>query len=793
MRVPTSTYELRGVILCMSMLFASSIAAASQPAFNKGPLDRLLSGMARNEQLMGSLTITKNGLVQYSRVMGYRLIGDKEKALATATTGYRIGSISKMFTAALILQLVEEKKLTLASTLDQYFPAVPNASRITIKDLLTHRSGLSDIKEMPSFSSWAQQPRTRDEMLTAINSSSIRFEPGTKAEYNNSAYILLSYIIEQVCSQPYADVLQKRISSRIGLKHTYYATLKGTRPDESLSYRYENGWKASPETDWSIPAGAGGLVSTSGDMARFISALFKGEIVNRTSLDLMKSITDGYGMGMVAIPFGNRMSFGHDGQIDDFDCDLQYFPSDRVAMSYCSNGHVLNTKSVLTAIQSAYFGIPYTLPLRTRHDQHDLSKLSALLAIRDGQYFDAVFNTCDIPFVESLFSKTFVFYQDQGYTSATKSQSWEEFIGDIKTTCDQKRKGQGDRMRRDVPSKTLQLLPVNDHEVIQTGTQHFYIVKEGVNDQLVEESKFARNWRQKDGQWTMAWEIDYHYNTNLGASNGSTPPAETHSLYDEIAGLEGALVTAFNARNTEVLKKTIAVDAESYGSPGGVVIGNSLSDGAASLVNRSNSDTDLRMELVPGTLGVFPISNYGALGVGKHRVCGKANGQESCDDVSFVHIWRKRDVEWTLSTTIGYKDARRDTSEGAGKLFDTVMRMDSVLFDAFNNRDLDAMSSTFSTTLEFFQDNEGLENYQQTIDDFKIMFERNRDNGLRRDIVPGSIRVVPIEGYGAIELGEHRFCHSEAGKDDCGNFRFVNIWKDQGGDWKVTRAISYGH
>lgn len=126
-------------------------------------------------------------------------------------------------------------------------------------------------------------------------------------------------------------------------------------------------------------------------------------------------------------------------------------------------------------------------------------------------------------------------------------------------------------------------------------------------------------------------------------------------------------------------------------------------------------------------------------------------------------------------------------------LYNEIRHEDSVMFNAFNAQNLEALQATFSDTLEFYHDKGGVTGFAQTMLNFKDLFERNKTTGLRRVLVPGSLQVYPIAGYGAIETGEHQFCHIENGKNDCGTFKFLHIWKQENGQWKVTRAISYDH
>jgi hypothetical protein len=126
-------------------------------------------------------------------------------------------------------------------------------------------------------------------------------------------------------------------------------------------------------------------------------------------------------------------------------------------------------------------------------------------------------------------------------------------------------------------------------------------------------------------------------------------------------------------------------------------------------------------------------------------------------------------------------------------LHDTIARMDSLMFAAFNEHNIDKLKTFFSEDLEFYHDKGGVDNYLQTMENFKILFANNRNTGLRRDIVKESLEVYPVKDYGAVETCLHRFCHVENGKDDCGTFKNMMIWQRKNGQWKVTRVVSYGH
>jgi len=124
-------------------------------------------------------------------------------------------------------------------------------------------------------------------------------------------------------------------------------------------------------------------------------------------------------------------------------------------------------------------------------------------------------------------------------------------------------------------------------------------------------------------------------------------------------------------------------------------------------------------------------------------------------------------------------------------LYLEIAEMDRALFEAFNNRDLQKQETIFARDIEFFHDQGGVSTYDQLIENTKRLFAQNL--GLKRTLVPSSLEVYSIKDYGALEVGEHTFCHVENGRNDCGTFKFVHVWQKRSDGWKLTRVISYGH
>src|SRR5690606_22594424 len=154
--------------------------------------------------------LARNGEVIYDHTFGDGKTDVNGRRLVTPDTKYRIASITKTFTAGMAFQLIEEGRLRLTDTLGKFFPQVPDATRITIEQMLAHRSGIANL--VPD-GSWGMQPRTKDEMVSRIASGTPEFEPGARFGYSNAGYHLLGYIVEQAGGQPYQEALRDRITS----------------------------------------------------------------------------------------------------------------------------------------------------------------------------------------------------------------------------------------------------------------------------------------------------------------------------------------------------------------------------------------------------------------------------------------------------------------------------------------------------------------------------------------------------------------------------------------------------
>lgn len=302
--------------ITLTTLCMLSIGSFAQE-LNKQSLDNLFLTLNQEKIGAGSVSIFQNGKEIYVNSYGKR---DYENNLAnTSETKFRIGSISKTFTATLILKLIEEKKLSLDTKLSKFYPIVVNADKITIKNLLQHSSGIHNITNNPDYKLWLSKHHSKQQLLEKIYQLTSDFEPNSQEAYSNSNYILLSFIVEDISKKPYKDVLEQFIVHPLHLKNTKIGETIVVNKNEAKSYEYlNNQYIVQPETSMSIPLGAGFIVSTPTDLNTFMYALLNGKILKSSTVKLMKEIKNEAGLGLFRDQIGTVQGFGHSGAIDAF-------------------------------------------------------------------------------------------------------------------------------------------------------------------------------------------------------------------------------------------------------------------------------------------------------------------------------------------------------------------------------------------------------------------------------------------------------------------------------------------
>ncbi len=347
----------QSLYLLVFLIIATGLRAQT---FDRAKMDAFFDHLAANEQAMGSISISKDGKEIYQRAIGYAEAATEQAA--DAETAYRVGSISKTFTATIIMQLVEEGKLRLGTKLSDYFPQVPNAKKITVEQLLRHRSGIFNFTSAEDYEATMEDAISREDLAAKIASYPSAFPPDSTADYSNSGYVLLTYIAEQVTGREFAELLQKRICKPCGLTRTAYGGKISPAANEALSYTAVGEWELASETDMSVPAGAGAVIATPTDLTRFFNCLFTGKLIKETSLNRMTKLVDDMGMGLFQFPFGEKKAFGHTGGIDGFQSMAGYFPKERLAIAYVGNGIKYTVNDIMIGALSIYFGADYKLP-----------------------------------------------------------------------------------------------------------------------------------------------------------------------------------------------------------------------------------------------------------------------------------------------------------------------------------------------------------------------------------------------------------------------------------------------
>ncbi|MBU2019700.1 MAG: serine hydrolase [Bacteroidetes bacterium] len=343
---------MKKLIVLIQLLFVTQIGWSQG---NIQLIDQYFDSIEKYNQGMGSIAIFKNGKIQYATDYGYSSLAPK--VANTKKTKYRIGSISKIFTAICIMQLVEEKKLELKENLSTFFPEIPNANQITIEHLLRHRSGLFNFTENNDYQSFMSSHRTREDHIALFIKNGTTFPPDSTFSYSNTGYTLLSYILEDIDKKPYAEIIKARITKPLKLKKTYHAVDFETRNREALSFYYSGTWLEATQTNGTITIGAGSIVSNPRELVLFFNALEKGKLVSATSFEEMKTWKNNYGLGLFHMPKSGIEAYGHTGGIDGFQSILFSMPEQNIIVAFCGNAIKLARNEIVQTSLDYFNGI----------------------------------------------------------------------------------------------------------------------------------------------------------------------------------------------------------------------------------------------------------------------------------------------------------------------------------------------------------------------------------------------------------------------------------------------------
>jgi D-alanyl-D-alanine carboxypeptidase len=348
----------------MLMALAAPTLSAAKTAGRWAPVESAARKMIADRLVPGlQICVRRHGAVAFSRGFG---LADIETSTPMApSTVCRIGSVSKQFTAAGILLLVQDGKLSLDDPLSRFLPDFPNAERLTIRRLLSHTAGLGNYTETtPPELVWQASRTDRDtaqmlEMMRAIGAK-LLFEPGTNYRYSNTGFVLLGVVIEKVSGGSYRDFLQMRLFTPLGLSHTAVDDAAEIVPNRAAGYtddpKAASGFDNASFTSMTYPGGAGALRSTCEDLCAWHAALLGGKALQPATLKAMLTpitLNDGalpmqpnrkgektpvrYGFGIGVNPVDGRASVSHGGSIQGFGSFLETLPAEQVTMALIIN------------------------------------------------------------------------------------------------------------------------------------------------------------------------------------------------------------------------------------------------------------------------------------------------------------------------------------------------------------------------------------------------------------------------------------------------------------------------
>jgi len=328
--------------LLTSPLFGQKSSVSSR-------LDSLFQLLDSENQIIGEVCIYKAGKIYYrhSLQQGKPVVSDSPDL-------YRIGSISKTFTATLVMMAVEEGKLSLDDKLSKWYPNIKNAEQISLRMMLRHRSGIHNFTNDAAYGLILSTEQSKEDMLQRFASMEADFAPDEKMDYSNTNYVLISYILEEVYEKSIAQLLRLKISQPLELEYTYFFEADKKYSGEQDSYYWTGEWTGASRTHPSIPLGAGGICSNTAQLCVFMRALHQDQLINSSSLQQMLPI-DQDGMGLFNYPFYERMAYGHNGGIDGFINHASYMPSEDLAIAVCLNGSQYPFNDLLVDILSIYF------------------------------------------------------------------------------------------------------------------------------------------------------------------------------------------------------------------------------------------------------------------------------------------------------------------------------------------------------------------------------------------------------------------------------------------------------
>jgi CubicO group peptidase (beta-lactamase class C family) len=301
-------------------------------------MEQIVQSYVPTKQFMGTVLVARNGKILLDK--GYGFANLEWEVPNSPTTKFRLGSITKQFTAASILLLEERGKLKVEDPVKKYIPDAPAAwDKVTIFHVLTHTSGIPSFTSFPDYESKEAQAMTPQQLVDWFKDKPLEFEPGTKWNYSNSGYVLLGYLIEKISGQSYADFVQQNIFTPLGMKDSGYDSNSALISHRASGYNPgKNGIENTGFINMSIPLSAGALYSTTEDLLRWEDGLFGGKVLKPESLAKMTTpFKNDYAFGLgVRTKNGHKM-IAHNGGIEGFNTSLIYYSDDKLVVAVLAN------------------------------------------------------------------------------------------------------------------------------------------------------------------------------------------------------------------------------------------------------------------------------------------------------------------------------------------------------------------------------------------------------------------------------------------------------------------------
>lgn len=346
-------------IVMLLTIFFLSFSASAQEIDKK--IDVLIEKAVQLNRFNGSVLVCKNGKIIYEKAFGYQ---DAEKNIPnTLNTIYQIGSTTKEFTAAAILKLAEDNKLSLEDKLSKYFPDFKRGDEITIKHLLTHTSGIYEILRDHDAVNTSTQPRSKEKMLSYFMNKPLDFNPGTQYSYCNSGYMLLGLIIEKVTGKSYEQVIKELILIPLAMKSSGFDFAALQSPNKAVGYTKYTKTVKEASTPWDSTAtySAGSLYSTVGDLYKWHNGMMKYKVYNNESLEKATTpFLEGYGLGCWIDTIYNKKVVSHGGNILGFTGYYGRIQEDDLCIILLNNIFNHQIETIGQSILAILYGMPYS-------------------------------------------------------------------------------------------------------------------------------------------------------------------------------------------------------------------------------------------------------------------------------------------------------------------------------------------------------------------------------------------------------------------------------------------------